>query len=394
MAAEQILCAGYRVDIYDAMPSLGRKFLLAGIGGMNITHAEAFEDFVRRYAENADRLRPLLKSFGADQLRAWIHDLGIETFIGTSGRVFPKEMKAAPLLRAWLARLKKQGLNLHARHRWQGWTEDGRLRFSTPDGELNLKYDALVLALGGGSWAKLGSDGAWTKCLQERHVSVAELKPANCGFLVHWSAHMAQHFAGAPLKSVSLSFADINGVNEQRKGELIVTKGGVEGSLIYAFSAHLRDHIEQKGEATFYLDLMPDRSTHEVLSQLQRYQSKKSLGSFLQSQLKLDAAKKALVFEAYGAKTPFNASAIANLIKAIPITVYATTPIDEAISTAGGVRFEAMNADYMLNAMPGVFCAGEMLDWEAPTGGYLLTACFSTGKHAGEGVVKYLAAIP
>ena len=418
MAAEQLTNAGVAVDLYDAMPTLGRKFLLAGIGGLNITHSEPFPAFCSRYAERQAQLQPLLAQFGADELRAWCKDLGVETFVGTSGRVFPKEMKAAPLLRAWLARLKRNGLRIHPRHRWVGWDAQGQLvfekkiplnpPFAKGEAEAPIIKSLLlpsfvkggagggfsppvILALGGGSWKKLGSDGAWVALLQSQSIPIAPLKPANCGFLCAWSEHLSSRFAGAPLKSVALRFTDLAGHSETRLGEMIVTKGGVEGSLIYAFSARLRDALDANGSATFYLDLLPNHDHAHVATILQSKPANKTLGNFLKSRFKLDGVKTALLFETLDKAHWQDIPRLATTLKAIPITVTATTPLDEAISTAGGVPFAALDGNLMLRELPGVFCAGEMLDWEAPTGGYLLTACFASGREAGEGVIRWLA---
>lgn len=388
MAAEQLTQAGHRVDLYDAMPTVGRKFLLAGIGGMNITHSEPFNAFCQRYAERQTELTPLLQQFGATELRQWCQQLGIETFVGTSGRVFPKEMKAAPLLRAWLARLKAQGLQIHPRQRWLGWNAQGELLFAHQQQQHNVAYDGVVLALGGGSWKKLGSDGSWLPLLAAKGVKTQALQATNCGFLCQWSEHLQQRVAGAPVKSVTLSFTDLTGSTETRMGELILTERGVEGSLIYAFAARLREYINTQGKACFYLDLLPNHTAEQVLTLLQKKPRNKSLGAYLKNRFKLDTAKATLLFE-YLPKD-YTLEQLAQLLKAIPITVHATTPIDEAISTAGGVDFAALDQNYMLQQLPGVFCAGEMLDWEAPTGGYLLTACFATGRHAGQGVLDWL----
>lgn len=389
MAAEQLTQAGYAVDLYDAMPSVGRKFLLAGIGGLNITHSEALEKFSVRYAERANELNPYLQAFTPEALRQWCTELGIETFIGSSGRVFPKEMKAAPLLRAWLSRLKAQGLTIYPRHRCLGLTAEHAWLLQTPEGWLTKKYPVTVLALGGASWKKLGSDGAWVEWLQERKIQIAPLRPANNGFLCAWSEFI-QPLAGAPVKPVSLSFTDLNGIAETRQGELIITAQGVEGSLIYAFSARLRDSLEQQGSVTFYLDLCPHQTQQQLKTILAKRSAKKSLSSFLKSQLKLDTIKTALVFEKFDKTQSQNPNYLAQLLKQLPITVIGMTPLDEAISTAGGIKFESLTADLMLTDLPSVFCAGEMLDWEAPTGGYLLTACLATGKQAGLGAVRYL----
>ncbi len=393
IAAEQLTNAGYAVDLYDAMPTLGRKFLLAGIGGLNITHSEPFDAFCSRYAERQPQIQALLAHFGAKELRAWCAELGVETFVGTSGRVFPKEMKAAPLLRAWLARLKRNGLRVHPRHRWLGWGAQGQLVFETPQGTITAPYTAVILALGGGSWKRLGSDGAWVKLLTDRHIPIAPLKPANCGFLCAWSAHLSSRFAGSALKSVTLRFTDLTGQTETRRGEMIITERGIEGSLIYAFSARLRDTLITQGSATFHLDLLPNHSHAQLEAALHKKPANKTLGNFLKSQWKLDRVKAALLFETLDKAQWQNIPLLAATLKAIPITVTATTPINEAISTAGGVPFEALDENLMLRHLPGVFCAGEMLDWEAPTGGYLLTACFASGREAANGVIRWLASV-
>ncbi|TXH71700.1 MAG: TIGR03862 family flavoprotein [Thiothrix sp.] len=389
MAAEQLTQAGFKVDLYDAMPSVGRKFLLAGIGGLNITHSEPFAAFLSRYAERTPKLAPYLREFGPDTLRTWCTDLGIETFIGSSGRVFPKEMKAAPLLRAWLSRLKNQGLTIYPRHRCLGLNANKEWLFQSPEGLKTQSYAATILALGGASWKKLGSDGDWVKWLAAHNIEIAPLRPANNGFICAWSEHIKAR-AGSPLKSVSLSSINKQGQTETRQGELIITEQGVEGSLIYAFSAPLRDQLAQSGFARFYLDLCPHQTQESIQNQLAKRPSKKSLSNFLKNNLKLDTIKIALFFEKMEKNQNNNPVYLAQILKQLPITVTATTPLDEAISTAGGVRFEALNSDLMLEQVAGVFCAGEMLDWEAPTGGYLLTACFATGKQAGLGAVRYL----
>lgn len=389
MAAEQLTQAGFAVDLYDAMPSVGRKFLLAGIGGLNITHSEDFASFITRYAERAAELEPYLQAFSPDALRQWCTELGIETFIGSSGRVFPKEMKAAPLLRVWLSRLKHQGLTIYPRHRCLGLNAAQEWRLQTPTGVMTKHYPVSILALGGASWKKLGSDGAWVDWLVEQQISIKPLRPANNGFLCAWSAYL-KPLAGLPLKPVSLSFTDLSGHTETRQGELIITERGIEGSLIYAFAARLRDCLEQRGSASFYLDLCPHQTQTQLEAVLKQRSSKKSLGSFLKSQLKLDTLKTALIFEKLDKTRAPTAEYLAQLLKNLAITVIGMTPLDEAISTAGGIDFSALTPDLMLKDLPGVFCAGEMLDWEAPTGGYLLTACLATGKQAGLGAVRYL----
>lgn len=390
MAAEIIAQGGARVELYDAMPSVGRKFLLAGVGGMNITHAEAPERFLSRYYERSPHLEPLLQAFGAEALRAFIHELGIPTFVGSSGRVFPRDMKAAPLLRAWLQRLRAAGVAIHTRTRWLGWTSSGELLLENPQGQYPQKVDALQLALGGGSWAKLGSDGAWLPRLAERGVDIAPLQAANCGFECTWSAHLRERFAGAPLKPVVARLISVAGEVIERQGECIVTEQGVEGSLIYALSKPLRELITAQGHATLTLDLAPGRDLPRVIDELSAPRGAKSLSSHLQSRVGITGVKAALLRECLTPDVFQDSEKLARGIKALPVTLNATRPMDEAISCAGGVRFEALNEQLMLNALPGVFCAGEMLDWEAPTGGYLLTACFATGRAAGLGVLNWL----
>ena len=395
MAAEVLAAGGVQVDLYDAMPSLGRKFLLAGVGGMNITHSEPFESFATRYGARAGAVRPLLEAFPPAALREWIHGLGIETFVGSSGRVFPREMKAAPLLRAWLHRLREAGVRFHVRHRWLGWDDAGALRFATPQGELSVQADAVVLALGGGSWAKLGSDGAWVTLLAQRGIAVAPLLPSNCGFDVAggWSEHLQARFGGQPLKTVALRFTDAAGKQHQRRGELMLSASGIEGSLVYALSAPLRDTIAAQGPLTVQLDLAPDKALERVVGEVAHPRGARSLSSHLQSRAGIKGVKMALLREILSAGQLNDPVQLANAIKSLPLTLAAPRPLDEAISSAGGVRFEALDAKLMLRDLPGVFCAGEMLDWEAPTGGYLLTACFASGRVAGQGALDYLGTL-
>ncbi|MCL2658572.1 MAG: TIGR03862 family flavoprotein [Betaproteobacteria bacterium] len=390
MAAEVIAEAGYVVDLFDAMPSVGRKFLLAGIGGLNITHSEARENFLARYGERREQLAPSIDAFDADALREWARQLGIETFVGTSGRVFPREMKAAPLLRAWLHRLRGQGVRLHTRHRWLGWNAAGALRFATPTGESEQRPAASVLALGGASWPKLGSDGAWVPWLAARGVDIAALQPANCGFETHWSEHFRTRFAGQALKSIRLRFVDLHGTPHERIGECLITQHGLEGSLIYALSSTLRETLNAEGKVKIELDLAPGRELARVQQEVAHPRGSRSLSSHLHSRVGLNGLKTALLHEALSRAEMHDPLRLTQTIKALPLTLHATRPIDEAISSAGGVRFEAMDEDLMLRAFPGVFCAGEMLDWEAPTGGYLLTACFATGRAAARGVIAWL----
>ena len=394
MAAEVLAAGGARVDLYDAMPSVGRKFLLAGKGGMNITHAEDFAAFAGRYGARRDEVRPWLDAFPPDAVRAWIHGLGIDTFVGTSGRVFPTEMKAAPLLRAWLHRLREAGVVFHMRHRWQGW-DGGALRFDTPDGTrvVAVEGSAVVLALGGASWARLGSDGAWVPLLQDRGIEVAPLVPANCGFDADWSAHFAERHAGAPLTTVALALAGDRGAQPIfRKGQFVVTATGIEGSLVYALSAPIRDRIAQGGSATVLLDLLPDHDPQRVLDEVLRPRGTRSMASHLQSRLGIKGVKSGLLHECLSKAEYADPARLARALKALPLVLRRPRPIDEAISSAGGVRFDALAGGAMLRALPGVFVAGEMVDWEAPTGGYLLTACFGSARAAGRAALAWLDA--
>jgi uncharacterized flavoprotein (TIGR03862 family) len=371
MAAEQLCRAGCTVDLYDAMGSVGRKFLLAGKGGLNLTHGEPFDAFVARFGAQAGTVGAWLRDFDADALRAWARGLDVETFVGSSGRVFPTDLKAAPLLRRWVRRLHADGVRFHMHHRWVGWCEDGSLRFATPDGELSVPVAATVLALGGGSWPQLGSDGAWVETLRDVDVPVVPLAPANCGFEHRWSEHLSSRFAGAPLKAVVAHWCEPDGTARQRQGECMISEYGVEGSLLYAIGPALREQIRAQGEALLQLDLAPGYALDTLTARLAAPRGKHSLGDWLRRRAGLDAAKCALVFE------------MAALVKALPLSLHAPRPLAEAISTAGGVALDALDEKLMLRRRPGVFCAGEMLDWEAPTGGYLLTACFAGGFRAG-----------
>ncbi len=391
MAAQMAAQAGLRVDLYDAMPSVGRKFLLAGKGGMNLTHSEALPAFVERYGNRAARLAPRLAAFGPQALRAWAHDLGIETFVGSSGRVFPTDMKAAPLLRAWLHRLREQGVQFHMRHRWQGW-QDAALRFATPQGERLVEADALVLALGGGSWSRLGSDGAWVPCLQQRGVAVQPLLPSNCGFDLAWSTHFSSRFAGQPVKPAAMSWTDAHGQVVTRQGEFVISEHGIEGSLVYALSGPLRDQLARQGhgQGLLTLDLLPDLSESRIEQAVLHPRGARSISSHLQSRLGITGVKAGLLRECLSAEAYADPQQLARALKALPLSVLRPRPLDEAISSAGGVCFEALDERLMVRDLAGVFCAGEMLDWEAPTGGYLLTACFALGRAAGLGVLDYL----
>ncbi|MGV8919034.1 MAG: TIGR03862 family flavoprotein [Pseudomonas sp.] len=387
MAAEVLSQAGIKVDLYDAMPSVGRKFLLAGVGGMNITHSEPYTAFLSRYTERAPFIAPLLREFDADVLRNWIHGLGIKTFVGSSGRVFPADMKAAPLLRAWLKRLRDAGVVIHTRHRWLGWNSEGDLHVAHASGETTLKPDAVLLALGGASWARLGSDGAWRPWLEQRGVAVTALQPSNCGFeTAGWSELLRSKFAGAPLKNVAIALQG----QPTRLGECVLTESGIEGSLIYALSAQIREQINQHGRATVEIDLLPGKDIAKVQAALAKPRGSRSMSKHLHSQLAIDGVKAALLRELAPTSAFADPLLLAKALKALPLTLIKTRPIDEAISTAGGVPFEALNEGLMIKQLPGVFCAGEMLDWEAPTGGYLLTACFASGRAAALGMVEWL----
>ena len=421
MAAEVLAQAGVAVHVFDAMPSAGRKFLLAGKGGLNLTHSEPFAPFAARFGARSAQIAPLLERFGAEHLRAWAQGLGVDTFVGTSGRVFPADMKAAPLLRAWLHRLRGLGVQFHMRHRWLGWAPDGALRFAVPQGERQVAARATVLALGGASWPRLGSDAAWVPLLAGKGVDIAPLQPANCGFdvprvdapvgplaqvsrrdffreligrgpapAVGWTPFFAERYAGQPFKSVALSFTASDGRAFARRGEFVATATGVEGSLVYAVSSLLRDEIAAHGHATFFLDLLPSHTPERVLAEVRHPRGARSLSSHLKGRLGLDGIKAAVLYEQLGKDGMQDAALLAQAIKALPITVVAPRPVEEAISTAGGVAFEALDGHLMLQALPGVFCAGEMLDWEAPTGGYLLTASCATGRAAGEGAAHWL----
>lgn len=388
MAAETLAAAGMPVDLFDAMPSVGRKFLLAGVGGMNITHAEEQAAFRQRYRERESQVGVWLDTFDSDTLRAWIHELGIETFVGTSGRVFPADMKAAPLLRAWLHRLRDQGVRIHTRSRWLGWDTEGRLRLATPEGERLLQPQACVLALGGGSWPRLGSDGAWQTLLASRGIELRPLEPANCGFEVKgWSDFLKTRHAGAPIKPAALALPG----RPARQGEFVLTDTGIEGSLVYALAAEIRTAIDRDGQATLSLDLAPQRNLAELDRALCRPRGSQSLANHLRRHAGIDGARAALLRELAPAEAFQDMTRLAQACKAVPLTVVRPRPLAEAISSAGGVPLEALDDGLMLRQLPGVFCAGEMLDWEAPTGGYLLTACFASGRAAGQGVLRWLA---
>lgn len=375
-----------QITVFDSMPSVGRKFLMAGKGGLNISHAEDFTIFTTRYCEKQNHLLPYLNIFTPTDLREWVNNLGIETFVGSSGRIFPKEMKAAPLLRAWLHRLRSNGVQFSMRHRWIGFENNTRkLIFDTQNGEKIVSVDAVIFALGGGSWSKLGSTGEWVSFFREKNIHIETLQPSNCGFNLIWSDYFKQHFAGQPLKNIALNFGDF-----QKKGEAMITKNGIEGSLIYAASAKIRDEIFTNKKATIYLDLFPEKNFSEILQKLNKPRGKLSTAKFWRKQLNLEGVKASLVREVIHSEQLNSPELVAQTLKGLPLHLISPRPIDEAISSAGGICFDELNGNLMLKKLEGVFCAGEMLDWEAPTGGYLLTACFATGRAAGLGALKWL----
>jgi uncharacterized flavoprotein (TIGR03862 family) len=382
MAAEAARAGGADVDVYDRLGSVCRKFLIAGKGGLNLTHSEPRGAFDARYGARRAEVARWLDVFDADALREWARGLGVETFIGTSGRVFPRDLKAAPLLRAWLRRLRASGVRFHMRHRWLGWNADGALRFANDDGEIGVHADAAVLGLGGASWPVLGSDGSWTSILTERGVDLAPLVPSNCGFDVAWSEHFATRHAGQALKPVVLEWPARDGT-QRRQGEFVVSSYGVEGSLIYAASAEIRDAIAAHGPARVTLDLAPGRDAVRLEKDLAQPRGNRSLSEHLRRRAGLDGIKAGLLREVLSGEAMQDMKRVAATIKALPLTLLRARPVEEAISSAGGVRFDSLDESLMLKAQPGVFCAGEMLDWEAPTGGYLLTACFASGFVAG-----------
>ncbi|RAS27186.1 TIGR03862 family flavoprotein [Paraburkholderia bryophila] len=406
MAAEALASHGVQVDVYDAMPSVGRKFLMAGKGGMNITHSEALEPFLGRYGARRQQIAPLLDAFGPDALRAWLKALGVETFVGSSGRVFPTDMKAAPMLRAWLHRLRETGVRFHMRHKWVGWDAEDRavadasgrpaghtLKFTTPDGEQLVTCDAVVFALGGASWPRLGSDAAWVPLMSARNVPVVPLRAANCGFDADWSPYLRERFAGQPVKPVAISLTDIDKTVHNRQGEILLTETGLEGSLIYALSSAIRERILADGDVTIALDLAPGLALDRVIVEVTRPRGSRSMSSHLQGRIGIGGVKLALLHEILSKETFADSNRLAHAVKALPVRLTRARPIAEAISTAGGIPFEALDSHLMVEQLPGAFCAGEMLDWEAPTGGYLLTACFASGLVAGRGALAYLTGL-
>jgi uncharacterized flavoprotein (TIGR03862 family) len=387
MAAERLAEAGLAVTVYDRMPSPGRKLLMAGRGGLNLTHSEPIEPFLARYRDSTERLKPSIEAFSPEQLRAWAEDLGEATFVGSSGRIFPKSLKASPLLRAWLRRLDGLGVRFALRHDWLGFNGDRANRFALADGTIaTIPADATLLALGGGSWPRLGSNGAWTAPLREAGVAIVPLRPANGGFRTNWSSSFGERFAGTPLKTLSLHFGD-----RTVRGEALVTERGIEGGAIYTLSAELRDAIGRDGSATLTVDLCPQRSEDEIAKRIAGQKPGQSLSNLLRKAVSLSPVAINLLREMAGGAVPREPEALAHAIKSSPLVLTGTEGIDRAISTAGGVAWDAVDDHFMLKALPGVFVAGEMIDWEAPTGGYLLQASLSTGAAAAKGIARYLA---
>jgi uncharacterized flavoprotein (TIGR03862 family) len=389
MAAETIAQSGSRVTVYDAMPSVGRKFLMAGRGGLNLTHSEPLATFLTRYREANPQLVAAIEAFPPDRLRAWCEALGQPTFVGSSGRIFPKALKASPLLRAWLRRLDAMGVQFSLRHRWVDWDEHGRLLFQTPDGPSAKDARATVLALGGASWPRLGSDGGWAATLRAKGVKVSPLKPANCGFTVAWSDVFRDRFEGEPLKGIALSFGD-----RTVRGEAVITRSGIEGGAIYALSADLREAIIGSGQAMVSVALRPDLQRSALVARLSAPRGKQTFSNWLRKSAQLPPVAIGLLQETAMASgvslSLLSPEQLAEDINAVPLRLAGVAPIARAISSAGGIAFEEIDADFMIRRLPGIFAAGEMLDWEAPTGGYLLQACFATGAAAGRGALKWL----
>ncbi len=390
MAAEYLASQGYSVVVYDAKPAVLRKFLVAGKGGLNLSRDEEFEKFLTRYGNRAKELEPFLRAFGPPELRGWVQNLGFETFVGSSGKIFPKDMQAVSIRLAWIQRIKQQGVTFHLNNRWLGWDQEKNLVFQSKSKNVITHPDAVILALGGASWPATGSDGTWVKLLHNQGIEISPLKPANCGFDVKWSDYFRDQFQGKPLKSVAINFQPTLGKPLYQQGEFLITQYGVEGSLIYALSAAIRDEILENGQTAIYLDLAPDWSIQQLETRLARPRGSRSISSHIEKSVGIHGVKANLLWE-YLPRSVFNdPKQLAAAIKSLAIPLIAPRPIEEAISTAGGIKFEDLDNHLMLKSLPGVFCAGEMLDWEAPTGGYLLTACFSTGLAAARGVVDWL----
>ena len=391
MAAEVLLAQGLKVDLYDAMPSLGRKFLRAGKGGLNLTHSENLDNFLSRYGSRRPNLEPIIEAFSPEDIKNWVAQLGFQTFIGSSGRVFPENFNSSPILRAWLSRLKDQGLIIHLRNRWVGWDHRFQLYFESPDGKMVANHPAVVVALGGGSWPELGSDGGWVPFFRQKGIFIHSLKPANCGFDLDWSPFFREKFHGTPVKPVVVSFIRPDGEAIREQGEFILTKTGLEGSIIYFLSSYLRDEIEINGTATIHLDLAPDWTYPRLLERLSEPRGSRTVATHLKKAVGIEGVKAGLLYEVLSREDLNFPEKVVKAIKMLPLTLKSPRPLEEAISSAGGVAFEELDQNLMLRKYPGMFCAGEMLDWEAPTGGYLLSACFASGRWAGKGAVEWLS---
>ena len=389
MAADMLSERGVHVDVFEAMPSVGRKFLMAGKSGLNVSKVEPIDDFVVRYPSADDRLIEQLRTFGPDAVRDWMHGLGIDSFVGPTGRLFPKGMKASPLLRAWLRRLGERGVQLHTRHDWTGWQADGALIFETGEGPTAIMFDAVVFACGGASWSRLGATGAWANAFMARGVACEPFAASNCGFLVDWSDRMKTDFAGMPVKAVKAS-AGLPGAQSETRAEFVITDRGVESGGVYALSAELQAALKNYGEATLFLDLAPDVSADDLMMRLSRARGKQTLSSYLRKTARLSGVKLALLYEFADADDLEDAASLVTVIKDLQVPIRAAAPIDEAISTTGGVAWSELDATMMVRGAPGVFCAGEMVDWDAPTGGYLITACLAMGRAAGLGAAAWL----
>ncbi|MGB1237480.1 MAG: TIGR03862 family flavoprotein [Pseudomonadales bacterium] len=387
MAAERLSAAGFSVDVYDAMPSVGRKFLRAGVGGLNLTHSEPCTQFIERYGDRAEIIAHWLTKFDAQALRDWAQGLGVDTFVGSSGRVFPVHKKAAPLLRAWLARLHQQGVSIHIKHRWQGWDDSGALCFETHDGTQLVSADIVVFALGGASWSRFGSDGRWASPFAQRGIHCIDFEPSNCGFEYPWSEALVAAQAGSPLKGVALALAQ----NWYKRGDAVISRYGVEGSLVYAASLEIRERIKRDGECTVYWDLHPDKSLEQLTTALAKRKKKDSTANVLRKQLGLSGAKLALLKALTDKAQMQDLQGLPALVKRLPQRLVKARPIDEAISTDGGVCFSELSEGLMLHRLPNVYCIGEMLDWETVTGGYLLTACFASAVQASDAILSEMA---
>ncbi len=394
MAAEVLLKNAIHVDLFDAMPSVGRKFLMAGKTGLNLTHNENFERFTERYGAQQEILRPHIKRFSPSDIRKWAKNLGIETYVGSSQRVFPVEMKAAPLLRAWLHQLRGLGLKIHVRHYWKGWSDEGELLFDTPRGIHKTKPTATLLALGGGSWPQLGSTADWQSILKEKQIKLTPLAPANCGFNYPWSTFFATQHAGDAVKSIVICHKDKRGHQQEKMGDFIITRYGLEGSLIYAFTHAVRLSIQDAGQALLFIDLTPHKTPKQLYDALSRPRGSHTMAKHLQRHAGIKGVKAKLLRELAPREAYNNTSQLIQYIKQLPISIHSIRPLEEAISSAGGVAFNNFDENMMLTTLPSVFCAGEMLDWEAPTGGYLFSACFATGYSAGMGIVNWLHGKP